>query len=75
MRLLSSVVSDLPPDGFPWLSSPEMWTMSDAVKTSMSGLSRSATATYHVIVPLAAATYHAIVPLAAVDSGFAVPDL
>ena len=67
VRLLSSVVSDLPPDGFPWLSPTEMWkiwTLFDAVKTSMSGLSRSAAATYHVIVPLAA-----------VNSGSALPDL
>ena len=38
--------------------------MFDAVKTSMSGLSRPAAATYPVIVPLVA-----------VDSGSALPDL
>ena len=44
-------------DDFPWLSLPErwkIWKMFDAVKTSMSGRSRSAAATYLVIVPLAA---------------------
>ena len=54
-------------DDFPWLSLPErwkIWKMFDAVKTSMSGRSRSAAATYLVIVPLAA-----------VDSDSVLPDL
>ena len=54
-------------DDFPWLSPPErrrIWKMFDAAKTSMSGRSRPA-----------AATYPAIVPLVAVDSGSALPDL
>ena len=63
-----SVESPLPLlDGFPWLSLPERWKkrkMFDAVKTSMSGRSRSAAATYLVIVPLAA-----------VDSDSVLPDL
>ena len=49
--------------------------MFDAVKTSMSGRSKSSAVTYLVIVPLAAATYPVIVPLAAVDSDSALPDL
>ena len=49
--------------------------MFDAVKTSMSGRSKSSAVTYLVIVPLAAATYPAIVPLATANSGSALPDL
>ena len=63
-----SVESPLPLlDGFPSLSLPErwkIWKMFDAVKTSMSGRSRSVAAIYLVIVPLAAE-----------DSGSVLPDL
>ena len=68
MQHLFSVESPLPLlDDFPWLSLPKrwkIWKMFDAVMTSMSGRSRSAAATYLVIVPLAAE-----------DSGSVLPDL
>ena len=48
-------------DGFPWLSPPERWNVA---MPSITGRSRPAAATYHVIVPLAA-----------VDSDSVLPDL